>query len=62
MAKKVLKKTAGVVCIILGLAALVTPLTPGAWLVFVGLELLGVRLLFWWRIKDRFWRKPKEGG
>ena len=59
MAKKVFKKTAGVVFIILGLAALVTPLTPGAWLVFVGLELLGVRLLFWGRIKERFLRKPK---
>jgi len=61
MAKKVFKKTAGVVFIILGLAALVTPLTPGAWLVFIGLELCGVRLLFWERIKGRFWRKPKEG-
>jgi len=61
MAKKVFKKTAGVALIVLGLVALFTPLTPGAWLVFIGLELLGVRLLLWERIKERFWRKPKEG-
>lgn len=36
--------TIGVLCIILGLTAFFTPLTPGSWLVFVGLELLGVRL------------------
>lgn len=36
--------TVGVLCIILGLTAFFTPLTPGSWLVFVGLELLGVRL------------------
>ena len=38
------KKILGVVCIILGFLALVTPLTPGAWLIFVGLTLLGITL------------------
>ena len=41
-----IKKTVGVILILLGLAALVTPLTPGSWLAFIGLELLGVRTLF----------------
>ncbi|MEX0933846.1 MAG: hypothetical protein WD003_01110 [Candidatus Paceibacterota bacterium] len=46
------KKPLGVLCIILGLLALVTPFTPGSWLVFVGLELLGLRLFF----RGRAWR------
>lgn len=44
-AKIVLKKLLGVVFIVLGLAALLTPLTPGSWLALIGLELLGIRLL-----------------
>ena len=43
--KKLLKKGLGIVCIVLGLIALVTPLTPGSWLVIIGLELLGIRML-----------------
>lgn len=35
----------GIVFVVVGLAALVTPLTPGSWLVFVGLELLGLRFI-----------------
>ncbi len=48
------QKIAGVILIIVGLGALVTPLTPGSWLVFVGLELLGFRFLLWDKIKSRF--------
>ncbi len=43
---KTAKKIVGVFCIILGILALITPLTPGSWLVFVGLEFLGLRYLF----------------
>ena len=50
-----IKKTVGVILILLGLAALVTPLTPGSWLAFIGLELLGVRILFSEKLK--FWKK-----
>lgn len=42
-----LKFFLGLLFVLLGLLALVTPLTPGSWLVFVGLELLGVRILTW---------------
>ncbi len=35
----------GVVLVVLGLMALFTPLTPGAWLALVGLEILGLRVL-----------------
>ncbi len=48
------KKILGILLILLGLAALLSPFTPGSWLVFVGLELLGVRLLAWDRLKRRF--------
>ncbi len=51
-----LKKTAGVILLLIGIFALLTPLTPGSWLIFVGLELIGVRLLFAERIK-RWLRK-----
>ncbi len=48
------KKIIGVFFIIVGLFALVTPFTPGAWLVFVGLEFLGFRILFWQKVKAWF--------
>jgi hypothetical protein len=41
--KIIFKKVLGVILIIIGLAALVTPLTPGSWLALIGLELLGIR-------------------
>jgi uncharacterized protein YqgC (DUF456 family) len=44
------KKIVGILFIILGLAALLTPFTPGSWLIFVGLELIGIRFLF----RERF--------
>lgn len=47
------KKIAGIICIILGVIALVTPITPGSWLIFVGLELLGFRLALWEKIKNK---------
>ena len=41
------KKIVGVILVILGAIALLTPFTPGSWLLFIGLELLGVRALLW---------------
>lgn len=49
------KKTIGILLIIVGLLALVTPFTPGSWLVFIGLEFLGLRLAF--RDKIKAWIK-----
>jgi len=43
--KNILKKTIGVILIVIGLAALVTPFTPGSWLALIGLELLGFGFL-----------------
>lgn len=50
-----IKKVVGVMLILVGLAALTTPLTPGSWLAIIGLELLGIRILFFNKLK--FWRK-----
>ena len=44
--KSILKKVLGVILIVVGLAALLTPLTPGSWLALIGMELLGIRILF----------------
>jgi hypothetical protein len=41
--KEIIKKVIGVILIIVGLAALLTPFTPGSWLALLGLELLGIR-------------------
>lgn len=55
--KQITKKVVGVVLIILGLVALLTPLTPGSWLIPIGLELLGLRIL----LRDRLlrWARAK---
>jgi hypothetical protein len=43
--KPVVRKSIGVILVVLGFLALVTPLSPGSWLILVGLELLGLRIL-----------------
>ena len=45
LTKKALRIAVGVFLLLLGLAALFTPLTPGSWLALVGLEFLGLRVL-----------------
>jgi hypothetical protein len=58
--RKVTKKIVGVILIILGLAALLTPLSPGSWLILVGLELLGLRIL----LEDKLlaWAQARPNG
>ncbi|MFB0555934.1 MAG: PGPGW domain-containing protein [Phycisphaerae bacterium] len=36
----------GIVLIILGIFAALTPFSPGSWLALIGLEILGLRILF----------------
>lgn len=40
------KKILGIVLIMIGVFAFFTPFTPGSWLFFIGMELLGLRFLF----------------
>ena len=50
------KKILGIALIIIGIVSLVTPFTPGSWLIFVGLSILGVNVAFWEKIK-KYWHK-----
>jgi hypothetical protein len=43
--KRIARIVVGVVLIVLGLAALLTPFTPGSWLALIGLEFLGLGVL-----------------
>ncbi len=54
------KKMAGVALVVVGVVALLTPLTPGSWLALVGLELLGVRILFPERLAGRLKRLSRR--
>jgi hypothetical protein len=57
--KKITKTIVGVILIILGLVALLTPLSPGSWLILVGLELLGLRILLEGKLLA--WAKARPG-
>ncbi|MGB7583005.1 MAG: hypothetical protein WBL85_11235 [Sedimentisphaerales bacterium] len=67
--KTIIKKVIGVILIIYGVFALLTPLTPGSWLALIGLELIGVRMLFFRKflsdkqtaVLDRFMKKLGVG-
>ncbi len=48
-----LKKTVGVLFILLGFLGLILPVVPGAILIFIGLEFLGLRFLFVDRLLKR---------
>ncbi len=49
-----LRKVFGWFLVIYGFVALITPLTPGGLLLFVGLEILGIRFVFTDKIKQFF--------
>jgi len=58
--KQIVKKSIGIICIILGFLALITPLTPGSWLILIGLEVLGLQFLLGGRL-SRFLRSNRKG-
>lgn len=47
-----LKKIVGVVLMIVGIAGIFFPILPGWILIFVGLEIIGIRLVFFDKIKE----------
>ncbi len=51
-----LKKAIGYFFVVVGFLALVTPLTPGAFLLVVGMELLGLRMAFFDKVLPKKWR------
>ncbi|MHC4693239.1 MAG: PGPGW domain-containing protein [Planctomycetota bacterium] len=58
--KKIARTSLGIICIILGFLALITPLTPGSWLILIGLEILGLGFLLEGRLFR--WLKRKRKG
>lgn len=48
---QITKKILGILLVVFGLIALLVPFFPFAWVVFVGFELLGVRVIFGDKIK-----------
>lgn len=48
----ILKTVLGGILVLVGFIALITPFTPGSWLVILGAELLGFRLIF----ARQFWK------
>jgi len=48
------RKAIGVILILIGVIAFLTPLTPGSWLVIIGLELLGWRILLFDKVNPFF--------
>jgi hypothetical protein len=53
--KKIFRNTLGIILIVLGFLALITPFTPGSWLILIGLEILGFGFLLEGRL-SRFLR------
>lgn len=43
--KRITRNIVGVALVVLGFLALITPVTPGSWLIPIGLEILGLRIL-----------------
>jgi len=46
-----IRKIIGVILVVIGLVSIITPLTPVGFLLLVGLEILGVRVLLWDKLK-----------
>lgn len=53
------RRVLGIILIVLGFLALITPLTPGSWLIFVGAEILGWELVYMRKV-SAFFLKQRE--
>jgi uncharacterized protein YqgC (DUF456 family) len=53
LARPRVKKSLGIFLVVVGIVALIAPILPGAPIIFIGLELLGFRLLFLDKILKR---------
>jgi len=49
-----IRKICGVILVVVGAISIITPFTPFGFLIFFGLEILGVRILFIDKIKNIF--------
>jgi hypothetical protein len=55
--RRVTRTILGVVLIILGVAAALTPFSPGSWLALIGLEILGLKMLIPRKLRSLLPRK-----
>ncbi|MEI6650580.1 MAG: hypothetical protein WCL23_04065 [Candidatus Moraniibacteriota bacterium] len=53
-----LRKSLGVLVVVIGLLLHLIPLFPASWIIVIGLELLGLRMILWDRLKR--WLGIKE--
>jgi hypothetical protein len=51
MMRRTVRTVIGVILIVLGFLALITPFSPGSWLILIGLEFLGLRIL----LENKLW-------
>lgn len=51
MMRRTVRTVVGVILIVLGFLALITPFSPGSWLILIGLEFLGLRIL----LENKLW-------
>jgi uncharacterized protein YqgC (DUF456 family) len=58
LARKNIKKIIGAILIVLGIIGWMLPIVPGMLIVIIGLELLGLRMIFQNKIKSYF-ENPK---
>lgn len=58
--KTFLKKIIGSFLIILGIIGLIFPILPGWIFIFIGLEFMGINLIFFDKIKEYVRKKLKE--
>ena len=61
---KLFRKIGGAALLVLGFLALLTPFTPGSWLIFIGAEILGIEMLSPNRLRGYYERLKKwwKGG
>lgn len=55
-----LKQVLGIIALIVGILGLLFPILPGWLLIFVGLELLGIHVVFIERLKEYVLKKIEE--
>ena len=55
-----IKKAVGVILVFVGFIGLITPFTPWGFLFFVGLEMLGGRIILWDKVKKPFKKKKAK--
>jgi hypothetical protein len=55
--RRVARTILGVVLIILGVVAALTPFSPGSWLALIGLEILGLKMLLPRKLRSLLPRK-----